>query len=175
MTEIATFAGGCFWCTEAVFQRLCGVETVVSGYMGGHIDRPDYHQVCSGSTDHAEVVQIHFDPAQISYDTLLEVFFTIHAPTTPNRQGNDIGTQYRSAIFFHSEQQQASALTAIEALAAHWPAPIVTQVVPATTFWPAEDYHQNYFRQNPGQTYCALVVAPKVSKALARFASIMRN
>ncbi|MDR3411983.1 MAG: peptide-methionine (S)-S-oxide reductase MsrA [Formivibrio sp.] len=175
MNQIATFAGGCFWCLEAVFQRLKGVESVVSGYMGGHVDHPNYRQVCNGDTGHAEVVQIHFDPALISYDTLLEVFFTIHDPTTLNQQGNDVGTQYRSAIFFHSSQQQAVALNTAEVIADHWTSPIVTQIVPATDFWPAENYHQNYFQQNSGQTYCALVVAPKISKALTRFASIMHD
>ncbi|MBS1154823.1 MAG: peptide-methionine (S)-S-oxide reductase [Proteobacteria bacterium] len=175
MTEIATFAGGCFWCLEAVFQRLRGVSSVVSGYMGGHLDHPSYRQVCNGDSGHAEVIEIHFDPVQISYETLLDVFFTIHDPTTLNRQGNDIGTQYRSAIFWHSTSQQATAQHKIQTLAAQGFNHVVTQLVPASTFWPAEDYHQDYFQQNPEQGYCALVVAPKVKKALAQFATIMRD
>lgn len=175
MTEIATLAGGCFWCLEAVFQRIHGVSSVVSGYMGGHLDHPSYRQVCGGDTGHAEVVEIHFDPAQVTYETLLDVFFAIHDPTTPNRQGNDVGTQYRSAIFWHSPSQQTMAQHKIQALATQGLNHIVTQLVPAGTFWPAEDYHQNYFRQNPEQAYCSLVVAPKIKKALTQFAPIMRS
>src|SRR5689334_13574216 len=155
--EIATLAGGCFWCLEAVYDDLKGVESVVSGYMGGKRPNPTYEQVCSGATGHAEVVQIEFDPAKVSYRELLEVFFVIHDPTTPDRQGNDVGTQYRSAIFYHSPEQQAAAREVMERLGAAkvYDDPIVTQLVPASTFYPAEDYHQEYFRRNPGQPYCA--------------------
>ena len=175
MTEIATLAGGCFWCLEAVFQRLIGVETVKPGYMGGHLDAPSYEQVCCGTTGHAEVIEIHFDSSKIGFETLLDVFFAIHDPSTLNRQGNDIGTQYRSAIFYHSKQQQIDAANKVAAIAPQHTFPIVTQITPATTFWAAENYHQNYFIQHPEQTYCALVVASKVSKALSQFAPIMRS
>ncbi|WP_269532254.1 peptide-methionine (S)-S-oxide reductase MsrA [Chitinimonas sp. BJYL2] len=170
--QTATLAGGCFWCLEAVFLRLRGVEKVVSGYMGGQVDAPTYKQICNGDTGHAEVVQISFDPAQISYADLLEVFFVIHDPTTLNRQGNDVGTQYRSAIFYHDAEQHAAAQAAIAALTAEhaFDAPIVTEVTPAPTFWPAETYHQGYFDANPYQPYCMAVVAPKVRKAMAKFA-----
>lgn len=165
--ETATLAGGCFWCLEAVFLDLRGVEKVVSGYSGGARPNPSYEQVCSGATGHAEVVQITFDPEEIAFSDLLDVFFTIHDPTTLNRQGGDIGTQYRSAIFTHSPEQKAAAENAIAALTASktWPDPIVTQVVPLPAFYPAEDYHQNYFAQNPNQPYCRAVVAPKVAKS----------
>jgi len=169
--EIATLAGGCFWCLEAVYDDLKGVESVVSGYMGGKRPNPTYEQVCSGATGHAEVVQIEFDPAKVSYRELLEVFFVIHDPTTPDRQGNDVGTQYRSAIFYHSPEQQAAAREVMERLGAAkvYDDPIVTQLVPASTFWPAEDYHQEYFRRNPSQPYCAFVVQPKVAKFRKHF------
>lgn len=172
--EKATLAGGCFWCLEAVFQRLKGVESVTSGYMGGNVSKPDYAAVCTGETGHAEVVQIAFDPAQISFATLLEVFFAIHDPTTLNRQGNDIGSQYRSAIFCHSAEQEAAARAAIATLGGQWPNPLVTEVCPLATFWPAEAYHQNYFNQHPDQGYCAYVVAPKVAKSIAHFAHLLR-
>lgn len=164
--ETATLAGGCFWCLEAAFNRLRGVESAVSGYMGGRRERPSYEQVCSGATSHAEVVQVRFDPAQISYAHLLGVFFALHDPTTLNRQGNDVGTQYRSAIFCHSPEQTVQARAMIERLdaGAGFPAPIVTQVVEAQVFWPAEDYHQGYYEQNPNQGYCQYVVAPKLTK-----------
>lgn len=164
--EIATLAGGCFWCLEAVFKQLRGVERVVSGYAGGSVPDPSYQQVCSGTTDHAEVVQIRFDPRQISYRELLEVFFTIHDPTTLNRQGNDVGTQYRSAIFYHDEGQQAIAGQVIREIEASgmWGRPVVTQLSPFSDFFPAEDYHQDYFERNPLQPYCQVVIAPKVSK-----------
>lgn len=165
----ATLAGGCFWCLEAVYQDLAGVVRVVSGYMGGQVERPTYEQVCSGRTGHAEVVQITFDPAVIGYDDLLDVFFTIHDPTTPNRQGNDVGTQYRSAIYHHDADQQAAAEAAVARAAGLWADPIVTERGPATPFWPAEDYHQDYFANNPTQPYCAAIVAPKVAKARAAF------
>ncbi len=164
--ELATLGGGCFWCLEAVFDELKGVVDVVSGYSGGHVPNPTYEQVCSKQTGHAEVVQITFDPSVISYREVLEVFFTIHDPTTPNRQGNDIGPQYRSVIFYHSPEQQAVAREVMQALtqARVWDNPIVTELVPFERFYPAEDYHQEYFKRNPYQPYCALVVGPKVAK-----------
>lgn len=164
--EVTTLGGGCFWCLEAVFDELKGVVDVVSGYSGGHVPNPTYEQVCSKQTGHAEVVQITFDPSVISYREVLEVFFTIHDPTTPNRQGNDVGPQYRSVIFYHSPEQQAVAQEVIQALtqARVWDNPIVTELVPFERFYPAEDYHQEYFKRNPYQPYCALVVGPKVAK-----------
>ncbi|HEU4559502.1 MAG TPA: peptide-methionine (S)-S-oxide reductase MsrA [Longimicrobium sp.] len=164
--EVATLAGGCFWCLEAVYEQLKGVEKVVSGYMGGHVQNPSYHDVCTGRTGHAEVVQVTFDPAQVSYRELLEVFFTIHDPTTLNRQGGDVGTQYRSAVFFHSPEQEQTAREVIRDVEEEevWENPIVTQVEAAAEFYPAEDYHQQYYRRNPGQGYCQVVIAPKVSK-----------
>jgi peptide-methionine (S)-S-oxide reductase len=169
--EQATLAGGCFWCLEAVFEELRGVERVVSGYAGGAVEHPTYQEVCGGRTGHAEVVQVTFDPAVISYGDLLDVFFTIHDPTTLNRQGADVGTQYRSAIFTHSPAQEAATRRKVEELTAQriWDAPIVTEIVPLTRFWPAEDYHQGYFRRNPTQAYCAYTVAPKVAKARKAF------
>jgi peptide-methionine (S)-S-oxide reductase len=165
-TEFATLAGGCFWCLEAVYEQLKGVEKSVSGYAGGAVANPTYEAVCTGRTGHAEVVQLTYDPAQISYQDLLNVFFTIHDPTTLNRQGADVGTQYRSAIFYHTPEQQASAEAVILELEAQklWPNPIVTEVVPLDTFYPAEDYHQGYFRAHPYQGYCQMVIAPKVAK-----------
>jgi peptide-methionine (S)-S-oxide reductase len=170
-SEVATLAGGCFWCLEAVFDDLQGVLDVVSGYAGGQVPHPSYEEVCTGATGHAEVVQITFDPAQVSFRELLEVFFTIHDPTTLNRQGADIGTQYRSAIFFHTPQQQATAQQVIADLtiAGLWSQPVVTEVVPLNAFYPAEDYHQEYFRRNPYQGYCRAVVAPKVAKFRQKF------
>lgn len=164
--EIATLAGGCFWCLEAVYQELRGVELVESGYMGGHIRNPSYREVCNGTTGHAEVVQITFDTQEVSFQEILEVFFTIHDPTTLNRQGADVGTQYRSAIFYHSDEQKATAEQVIREIttAGVWNNPIVTQVAPADTFYKAENYHQNYYTQNGGQPYCQVVIAPKVSK-----------
>src|SRR5579872_4194611 len=163
-TEIATLGGGCFWCLEAVFEQLRGVERVESGYAGGTAPRPTYQQVCSGTTGHAEVVQVVFDPKVISFGELLDIFFDIHNPTTLNRQGADVGTQYRSAIFYHSPEQKETAERKIAELNAAqiWGSPIVTEVAPAETFYPAEDYHQGYFRGNPGQPYCQAVVGPKV-------------
>lgn len=172
--ETATFAGGCFWCLEAVFQRLRGVENVVSGYMGGHTLNPDYKSICTGTTGHAEVVQISFNPAEISFDNLLEVFFAIHDSTTLNQQGNDRGTQYRSAIFFHAPEQKTQAEAAITREQRNWAAPIVTEVAPATVFYPAEQYHQNYFNDNSYQPYCQFVVAPKVRKAIEKFGEKIR-
>jgi peptide-methionine (S)-S-oxide reductase len=170
--ELATLAGGCFWCLEAVFEQLQGVDRVVSGYAGGHVPQPTYEQVCTKTTGHAEVVQITFDPRVITYGDLLDVFFATHDPTTLDRQGNDVGPQYRSAIFVHSPQQQAVAEAKLRELteAQVFAAPIVTQIEPLTTFYPAEDYHQGYFRAHPQQPYCAAVVAPKVARFRQKFA-----
>jgi peptide-methionine (S)-S-oxide reductase len=174
--EIATLGGGCFWCLEAVYDQMEGVLSVESGYMGGHLENPDYQAVCTGTTGHAEVVQVTFDPAAITYRDILEVFFAIHDPTTRDRQGNDAGPQYRSVIFYHDEAQRAVADETIRELHAQaiWPAPIVTEVRPAATFYRAEDYHQEYFQNNPRQPYCAYVVAPKVQKFRKKFASKVR-
>ncbi|MBI4421781.1 MAG: peptide-methionine (S)-S-oxide reductase MsrA [Gemmatimonadetes bacterium] len=175
--EVATLAGGCFWCLEAVFLELKGVEKVESGYAGGRAPNPSYEDVCSGSTGHAEVVQITFDPEVISYRDLLDVFFTIHDPTTPDRQGPDVGTQYRSAIFYYSGEQKVEAERAIaEFEASHvWDAPIVTQVAPLESFYPAEAYHRDYYRRNPNQGYCRVVVAPKVAKARKHFLQKLKH
>ncbi|HYC52515.1 MAG TPA: peptide-methionine (S)-S-oxide reductase MsrA [Gemmatimonadaceae bacterium] len=166
MNNVATFGGGCFWCLDGAFRQLRGVESVVNGYSGGRRPNPTYEQVCAGVTGHAEVVQITFDPGIISYRDLLGVLFTIHDPTTLNRQGNDVGTQYRSVIFFHSPEQERDAREVIAELGRDgvWDTPIVTEVVPFSVFYPAEDYHQDYFNKNPTQPYCSAVVAPKVSK-----------
>jgi len=168
---IATLAGGCFWCIETVFNQLRGVESAVSGYMGGHTANPTYKDVCNGDTGHAEVVQVSFDPGMISYRELLDVFFTLHDPTQLNRQGNDVGTQYRSAIFWHTPEQKLEAEAVIAELtsAKAFGAPVVTEVTEATTFHLAEDYHQRYYEQNPYQPYCQFVVAPKVAKVRAKF------
>lgn len=176
-TEVATLAGGCFWCLEAVFDQLNGVLHVESGYSGGHIANPTYRAVCMGTTGHAEAVQITFDPQVVSFSDLLDVFFTIHDPTTLNRQGADVGTQYRSAIFYHSAEQQATAAQVIATLNAEqlWPAPIVTEVSPAPVFYVAEDYHQEYFASNGNQPYCRLVVAPKVAKFRQHFLAKMKR
>lgn len=165
-SEQATFGGGCFWCLEAVFKELRGAQKVVSGYSGGHVEHPSYRQVCSGETGHAEVVQMTFDPQLISYEDLLEVFFQTHDPTTLNRQGNDVGTQYRSVIFTHSPRQQEQAQAAIGRLNASgvFRSSIVTEVVPIKNFFAAEGYHQDYFALNGNQPYCQLVVRPKVEK-----------
>lgn len=169
--ETATLAGGCFWCLEAVYELLRGVEKITSGYTGGHLPNPDYYQVCTGATGHAEVIQIEFDPDQISYQDLLDIFFTIHDPTTLNRQGPDAGTQYRSAIFYHSPEQKEIAEATIREIAEEgpWDAPIVTEVVPLDVFYPAEEYHQQYYRNNPAQGYCQAIIAPKVAKARSVF------
>ena len=169
MKERATLAGGCFWCLEAVYLDLRGVISVKSGYAGGHVANPTYEQVCGKKTGHAEVVQVEFDPREITYRELFDVFFTIHDPTTKDRQGGDIGPQYRSAIFFHSPEQEAVAREALAAAAAHWDDPIVTEIAPLDRFWPAEAYHDDYFRRNPQNPYCAVVIAPKVSKARKAF------
>jgi peptide-methionine (S)-S-oxide reductase len=169
--EKATFGSGCFWCTEAVFKELRGVKSVVSGYSGGQTADPTYEQVCGGRTGHAEVVQVSYDPAEVSFNELLEVFFRTHDPTTMNRQGNDVGTQYRSVIFYHDDAQRQSAESAIAQLneSGAFPSPLVTQVTPFVTFYPAETYHQDYFAQNPEQGYCAAVIRPKVDKFRAVF------
>lgn len=175
--EIATLAGGCFWCIETVLNRLRGVESAISGYMGGHTTNPTYRDICNGDTGHAEVVQVSFDPDVIAFCDLLDVFFTIHDPTQLNRQGNDVGTQYRSAIFWHTPKQKAEAEAVIAELtvSGQFGAPIVTEVTEATTFYPAEDYHQRYYEQNPYQPYCQFVVAPKVAKAQAKYAARLKD
>ena len=175
--ETAVLGGGCFWCLEAVFDNLHGVKSVESGYMGGHVDNPTYRQVCGGDTGHVEVVRISFDPQDISYRDLLEVFFSIHDPTTLNRQGGDVGTQYRSAIFYNSDEQRQAAEQAIAALNAArvWPDPVVTAVEPAAKFFIAEDYHQEYYANNPAQPYCQMVVSPKVKKFRQKFAARMKT
>ena len=175
--EVATLGGGCFWCLEAVYDELKGVISVESGYMGGKNPNPTYEQVCSGRSGHAEVVQITFDPAQVSLREILEVFFVIHDPTTLNQQGNDWGTQYRSAIFYHTPQQQAAAQEVIAGLSAAglWGNPVVTEVTPATAFYIAEDYHQEYYARNPRAGYCTAVVAPKVAKFRKQFLSKLKK
>lgn len=167
-TETATLGAGCFWCVEAVFERLPGVKKVVSGYTGGHVDNPTYKQVCTGATGHAEVAQVEFDPAVISFEKILEVFFEAHDPTTLNRQGADEGDQYRSAIFYASEEQRQTALRARAAAQKNWDDPIVTEITPLGKFYPAEDYHQNYFKNNPNQGYCTFVIKPKVKKLVEK-------
>jgi len=175
--EVATLGGGCFWCLEAVFEQLNGVESVVSGYSGGFVTNPTYDDVCTKKTGHAEVVQVTFDPSVISFADLLGVFFAVHDPTTPNRQGNDVGPQYRSAIFYHSEEQRAAANEVIADLSAAeiWPTAVVTELSPFKEFFPAEDYHQGYFRANPAQQYCALIVAPKVAKFRSQFRGLLKQ
>ncbi len=174
-SEQATLAGGCFWCLEAVYTELRGVERVISGYTGGSVANPTYEQVCSGRTGHAEVVQVTFDPSEISYRELLEVFFTIHDPTTLNRQGADVGTQYRSAIFFVSPEQEQTARDVIAELQDTWTNPIVTEVVPLERFYPAEAYHQDYYARNPYQPYCQVVIAPKVAKAREKYLARLKR
>lgn len=168
--ETATLGGGCFWCLEAVYSEMRGVESVVSGYMGGNVPNPTYEQVCAGRTGHIEVARVEFDPAVVSYREILEVFFAIHDPTSRDRQGNDIGAQYRSAIFTHSDEQRRVAEDIISELQPEFASPIVTEVRPAAEFYPAEEYHQQYFARNPEQPYCAYVVAPKVAKFRQKFA-----
>lgn len=174
-TEQATLGGGCFWCLDAAFRGLRGVRSVVSGYAGGAVKDPSYRQVCTGATGHAEVVQITFDPDVIPYETLLRVFFTLHDPTTLNRQGADVGTQYRSVIFYHSDAQREMAERLITEQAAEglWPDPIVTELAPAPELYPAEAYHQDYFRQNPYQGYCQVVIAPKLAKVRERYLDLL--
>jgi peptide-methionine (S)-S-oxide reductase len=173
MKQLATLGGGCFWCLEAVYLELQGVEKVASGYSGGSVRNPSYRQVTTGTTGHAEVVQLTYDPDKISFREILEVFFTIHDPTTLNRQGADVGTQYRSAIFYHNEEQRQIAEETIAELDAAdiWPNPIVTEVTPLDTFYEAEDYHQDYYRQNSNQPYCHVVISPKVAKFRKKFAN----
>jgi peptide-methionine (S)-S-oxide reductase len=176
-TEVATFGTGCFWCTEAVFQELKGVVKVYSGYMGGHLANPSYEEVCSGATGHAECLQVFFDPEVLTYDELLEVFWESHDPTQLNRQGNDIGTQYRSAIFYHTEEQREKAehyKTQLDKEGAY-PNPIVTEITPATTFYPAEDYHQDYYNNHGSQPYCYIVIRPKVEKFEKAFADKLKK
>ncbi|MBB5017915.1 peptide-methionine (S)-S-oxide reductase [Chitinivorax tropicus] len=176
MTETIVLGGGCFWCLEAVFQRLKGVHQVTSGYIGGHVDHPSYREVCDGQTGHAEAVRIEFDPAVISYAELLTVFFQIHDPTTRNRQGNDVGTQYRSAIFYMDASQQAQAAAIMAQLEADnsWGAPIVTELTAASTFHAAEPYHHNYYNQHQIQPYCQLIISPKVNKVIQQFAHLLK-
>ena len=175
--ETATLAAGCFWCVEAVFDSLKGVEDVVSGYSGGHKDNPTYQEVCAENTGHAEVVQIRFDPGMISYKNILGIFFSTHDPTTLNRQGGDVGTSYRSAIFYHSDEQRRVAEEIIKEITEEkvFDAPIVTEVAPFDKFWPAEDYHQEYYANNPNQPYCAAVVGPKVVKFRMKFAHLLKS
>jgi peptide-methionine (S)-S-oxide reductase len=175
--EQATFGSGCFWCTEAVFQQLRGVKSVVSGYSNGNVENPTYEDVCTGSTGHAEVIQVTFDPAVISFDELLKVFWQTHDPTTPNQQGNDVGTQYRSAVFYHSDDQRRIAEQYKQQLDASktFARPIVTEITPIKDFYPAEKYHQNYFNANPSQSYCQFVIRPKVEKFNKEFKSLLKD
>lgn len=173
--ETATLGGGCFWCLEAAFKELRGVTQVTSGYAGGYLPEPTYDEVCSGATGHAEVVQIRFNVDKLSYRDLLAVFFTIHDPTTLNRQGNDSGSQYRSVIFYHDEAQRQVAEAVMAEVAPLWDDPLVTELRPLPDFYPAEDYHHNYFANNPTQPYCRLVVAPKVAKVRQHFANLLRH
>jgi peptide-methionine (S)-S-oxide reductase len=174
--ETATLGGGCFWCLEAAFERLRRVERVVSGYAGGSVPEPSYEDVCSGRTGHAEVVQVTFDPADLSYRDLLRVFFTIHDPTTPDRQGADVGTQYRSVVLHHTPEQRDAATEVMRELEAKgaYDAPVVTQLVPFEDFWPAEEHHQGYYRRNPAQAYCRAVIAPKVAKLRKEWADRLK-
>jgi peptide-methionine (S)-S-oxide reductase len=175
--QVATFGSGCFWCTEAIFERLNGVVKVESGYAGGTVKNPTYEEVCSGTTGHAEVTQITYDPKIITYDELLEVFWKTHDPTTLNRQGNDVGTQYRSVIFYHNEEQKELAENYKKELdkSGAWDNPIVTEISPVTNFYPAEGYHQDYYENNPNQGYCAFVIAPKVEKFEKVFKDKLKN
>ena len=174
--QTAVFGGGCFWCIEAVFQRLTGVTHIESGYMGGHVDNPTYKQVCGGDSGHVEVIRLTFDPDQISFRELLDVFFAVHDPTTLNRQGNDAGEQYRSVVFYTEEEQQRIAEDVIAEMTAakEFPEPIVTAVEPASKFYPAEDYHQNYYNENSRQPYCMFVISPKLAKLEKKFAEKLR-
>ena len=168
--EIATIGGGCFWCVEAVYLQIKGIEKVISGYMGGSIENPSYREVCSGLTGHAEVCEIHFDTSLLSFENILEIFWVSHDPTTLNRQGNDRGTQYRSVIYYHNEEQKIKAQKSIESVATKlWSDPIVTELSPREHFYPAEDYHQNYYALNPQNGYCSVVISPKVSKIRAKY------
>lgn len=174
-TEIATLGGGCFWCVEAVYQELQGVIKVESGYAGGHVDNPTYREVCSGLTGHAEVVQVTFDPEVVSFQDVLRVFFTVHDPTTLNRQGNDVGTQYRSVIYYHSDEQKKAAEASIKEAQEAWDNPIVTEVAAFEKFYKAEDYHQNYYRDNPNQGYCSFIITPKVKKFREKFKDKLKH
>lgn len=173
--EKATLGGGCFWCLEAVFQQLKGVSEVVSGYAGGHVDNPSYLQVCGGTTGHAEVVQITFDAELISYRDILNIFFAIHDPTTLNQQDNDIGPQYRSVIFYHTPEQEETAKEVIAAMGEVWAAPLVTELVPFEGFYPAEDYHKDFYKQNPDQGYCIYVIEPKLAKFRKMFTGRLKD
>lgn len=175
-TATATLAGGCFWCIESAFNQVQGIELATSGYAGGHIESPSYEAVCKGDTGHAEVVRLSYYPDQISYREILEIFFALHDPTQLNRQGNDVGTQYRSAVFYHDDDQKAQAEAIIQEMTDDkvWPEPIVTEVVPLSAYYPAEDYHQSYFKNNPQNQYCAMVVAPKLAKFKKTFAERLR-
>lgn len=175
MTKQATFGAGCFWCVEAIFRRLKGVTHVEAGYAGGEIANPTYREVCSGRTGHAEVIRLHYDPEVIAFETLLRVFWHTHDPTTVNRQGADVGTQYRSVIFCHDgEQQQAALAVKKEMEAEHlWDDPIVTEIIPLTNYYRAEDYHQDYYAENPGAPYCSAVISPKIAKLEKRYAELM--
>lgn len=175
--QAATLAGGCFWCLEAVFEQVRGVESVVSGYTGGTVPNPGYEAVCGGKTGHAEAVRISFDAAQVSYEELLAIFFSIHDPTTPNRQGNDIGSQYRSAIFYHGDAQRMEAERTIAGLDEMriWPSSIITEVAPAQAFYPAEEYHQHFFARHPEQGYCRITIAPKLAKFREYFTKLAKK
>lgn len=177
MTKIATLGGGCFWCLDATFEQVEGIASVVSGYAGGSSPNPTYEAVCSGTTGHAEVVQLTFDPSVITFREILEIFFALHDPTTLNRQGADVGTQYRSVIFTHSPEQEETARALISELEADgtWPDPVVTELTHLAEFFPAEEYHQQYFRRNPDQGYCQAVISPKVAKLRQRFANKLRS
>lgn len=172
---VATLGGGCFWCIETIFQDLRGVEKVLSGYTGGRTKNPTYKDICSGLTGHAEVIQVYFNPREISYRDILDIFFSVHDPTTLNRQGNDIGTQYRSVIYYNSPEQKMEAELAKNAAAADWPAPIVTEIAPLDVFYVAEQYHQNYYKDNPYQPYCSFVISPKVKKFRERYKSKLKT
>jgi peptide-methionine (S)-S-oxide reductase len=174
--EVTTLAGGCFWCLEAVFEQIRGVESIVSGYAGGHVPNPTYQQVCTGTTGHTEVVQLTFDPVAVSYQSLLDLFFVIHDPTTQDRQGPDVGPQYRSAIFWHTDEQREAAEQALADLerAGGWPNPVVTELVPLVQFYAAEQYHQEYYRKNPGQGYCQVIIAPKVAKLRKEHIAVLK-
>jgi len=175
--EVATMAGGCFWCIESIFNEVDGIEKVISGYTGGKTINPSYSEVCSGATGHAEVVQLTFDPGRISFEQILRIFFSMHDPTTLNRQGADVGTQYRSAIFYHNEEQKVVAEQVIQELSSEnvWDSPIVTEVVPFNKFYAAEDYHQKYFEENREQAYCQMVIAPKLAKFRKRYLEEVKN
>ena len=177
MTETTTLAGGCFWCTEAVFSELKGVQKVQPGYSGGRLQNPTYDQVCSDSTGHAEAIQVTFDPKVISYKDLLRIFFSVHDPSTLNRQGNDVGSQYRSAIFYHDQEQKETAEQVMKEVRDEkiWERPLVTELVPFTAFYPAEDYHKDYFKRNPNLGYCQVIIAPKVSKFRKHYLNMLKQ